>query len=48
MENYVIIIGRERIVFDKALLETLRDEYGIVPYLEVENTDELKIKTIRI
>ena len=48
MENYVINIGRERIVFDKALLEKLQDEYGIVPNIGVENTDELKIKTIRI
>lgn len=48
MEKYVINIGREKIVFDKALLEKLQDEYGIVPNIEVENTDELKIKTIRI
>lgn len=48
MEKYVINIGREKIVFDKALLEKLKDEYGIVPNIEVENTDELKIKTIRI
>ena len=48
MENYVINIGRERIVFDKALLEKLQDEYAIVPNIEVENMDELKIKTIRI
>lgn len=48
MEKYVINIGREKIVFDKALLEKLQEEYGIVPNIEVENTDELKIKTIRI
>lgn len=48
MEKYVINIGREKIVFDKALLEKLQGEYGIVPNIEVENTDELKIKTIRI
>ena len=48
MENYVIIIGRERIVVDKALLETLRDEYGIVQYLEIENVNKLKITTKRI
>ena len=48
MENYVIIIGRERIEVDKALLETLRDEYGIVPYLELENINKLKITTRRI
>lgn len=48
MEDYVIIIGRERIVVDKALLEILRDEYGIVPYLELENINKLKITTKRI
>lgn len=48
MKNYVIIIGRERIVVDKALLETLREEYGIVPYIELENVNKLKIKTKRI
>ena len=48
MENYVIIIGRERRVVDKGLLETLRDEYGIVPYLELENVNKLKITTKRI
>lgn len=48
MEKYVINIGREKIVFDKALLEKLQEEYGIVPNIEVENTNELKIKTIRI
>ena len=48
MENYVIIIGREGIVFDKALLETLRDEYGIEPYIELENINKIKITTKRI
>ena len=41
-------LGRERIVVDKALLETLRDEYGIVPYIELENINKLKITTKRI
>ena len=48
MENYVIIIGRERIVVDKALVETLRDEYGIGPEIELENINKLKITTKRI
>ena len=48
MENYVIIIGRERIEVDKALLKTLLDEYEIVPYLELENINKLKITTKRI
>ena len=48
MKNYVIIIGRERIVVDKVLLETLHDEYGIVKYIELENINKLKISTKRI
>lgn len=45
MGNYVINIGRERIVFDKALLEKLQNEYDITPNIEVKNTNKLKIKT---
>ena len=45
MENYVINIGRKRIVFDKALLGKLQNEYGIAPTIKVKNTNKLKIKT---